>query len=102
MRALHDYDKAKANLAKAEDKMERALHILGSKWDFSINGITYIPLFPLEEQYLIDSISEIKKAYYAYQDLFRDYELEAKLKFENMRNAARSAMDEHRKGGFTW
>jgi len=70
MRALHDYEKAKATSANAEEKMERVRHILGSKWDYNDTGVYYLPLFVPEEDYIISAISEMKKAYYAHQDLF--------------------------------
>jgi hypothetical protein len=90
MCALRDYDEAKARLAKAEEKMERVLHMLGSKYGFNSAGFFHIPLFVVEETYLVEAISEMKKAHYAYQDLFRDHELEAKMLYMKYEFEARS------------
>jgi len=74
MRALRDYEEAKAALEKAEKRMETARTPLYKQYDGT--GFVFIPLWQSSEEFIISAISQLKKAYYAYHGLFKDHEFE--------------------------
>ena len=73
-RALRTHDEAKSRLEKAEKSMESVRNLLHG---WVLPDGTWMPrMFGHEEAWVVKTISEMKAAYYAYEELFidRDYE----------------------------
>ena len=96
LRAIRQYDERKDALAQARVKMERVLSILGAKWGFDETGFYHIPLFVVEENYLVEAISGIKKAHAAFEDLFVDHQALVLLEMMRQEMKARQEIDRFR------
>ena len=68
--ALREYEEKKESLREAEERMERARSLAGQFTQYDGTGFVHIPLFKSSEQFIVDSISQLKKAHYAFEDLF--------------------------------
>jgi len=76
MRAMRAYDEAKARLAKAEERMDRAVTMAGGWKQWDGEGFIHIPFFGNTEEWIIEAISEMKAAHKQWTDLFIDWETE--------------------------
>lgn len=98
MHAMRAYDNAKERLAAAEENMQR-VRVFAKV----TSTLGYTPsLFTMNEQFIIDTISEFKKAYAAYQDLFVDRESLHELEILRKENLAKTERDSYHRRFMDW
>jgi hypothetical protein len=87
--AIRSYDEAKERLAKARKDMDSVIAYVKSSIRRAETGMLASP-FRFSDEFIVRTISEMKKAHAAWEDLFVDHEMQHQIDLLNTGIRARA------------